>query len=110
SEDDLALIAERAGVDLRDHVDAVTNASEVEESKPDPDVLEAVLDTLDLAPDEALFVGDTVHDAEAARRASVPFVGVTTGVWTEGELREAGARAVFRGPAALPAGLDGLLG
>ncbi|HLT47310.1 MAG TPA: HAD family hydrolase [Rubricoccaceae bacterium] len=107
---DLVLIAERAGVDLREAVDAVTNASDVDESKPDPDVLHAVLDRLGLAPGEAVFVGDTAHDAEAARRAGVPFVGVTTGVWTEDELRAAGARAVFRDPAALLAGLDGVLG
>jgi phosphoglycolate phosphatase-like HAD superfamily hydrolase len=110
SDDDLERIAERAGVDLREHVDAVTNASEVAESKPDPDVLQAVLNRLGLAPDEAVFVGDTAHDAEAARRAGVPFVGVTTGVWTEGEFRAAGARAVFRDPAALLAALDGVIG
>ena len=107
---DLDLIAARTGVDLRDHVDAVTGASDVEESKPDPDVLQAALDRLDLAPEEAVFVGDTVHDAEAARRAGVPFIGMTTGVWTEAELREAGARAVYRDPAALLGALDEVAG
>ncbi|MDX1419789.1 MAG: HAD family hydrolase [Rubricoccaceae bacterium] len=109
SDDDLALTADRTGVDLREHVHVVTNASQVEESKPEPDVLQAALGRLDLAPEEAVFVGDTVHDAEAAARAGVPFVGVTTGVWSEEAFRDAGARAVYRDTAALLAALDEVL-
>lgn len=109
SDEDLDLLAARSGVDLREHVHAVTNPAQVEESKPAPDVVQAALARLDLAPEEGVFVGDTQHDAVAARRAGVPFVGVTTGVWSEEAFRSAGAIAVYRDPAALLAALDDVL-
>jgi phosphoglycolate phosphatase-like HAD superfamily hydrolase len=40
-------------------------------------------------------VGDTPWDIEAARKAGVETVCVITGGWSEQELRDAGAAAVF---------------
>ena len=40
-------------------------------------------------------VGDTTWDVEAAARAEVKTIAVLTGGFSEAELREAGAAAVF---------------
>lgn len=47
--------------------------------KPDPEGLLAALHTLDLAPGQALYCGDTVLDAGAAQRAGIPFCAVLNG-------------------------------
>ena len=52
--------------------------------KPDPEGLLYALGQLGVCPDEALYVGDTVIDAETARRAGTDFAAVTTGT-TEAE-------------------------
>ena len=49
-------------------------------------------------------VGDTPWDVEAARRSDVPTIAVLTGGFSEAELREAGAVAVFRSIAELRSG------
>ena len=48
-------------------------------SKPHPGMLEALLDELDVAPEKALMVGDTIHDMKMAHAAGVSRVGVTHG-------------------------------
>jgi phosphoglycolate phosphatase-like HAD superfamily hydrolase len=48
-----------------------------------------------------VFVGDATWDGVAAGRAGLPFVGVTCGGTSEGELRSAGAVEVWRDPAQL---------
>lgn len=98
-----------AGRDLRPLADAVTTASDVDESKPEPDVLHAALRRLGVAPREALFIGDTIYDGEAARRAGVPFLGVATWVWDRGDLQRASARAVYHDTGDLLAHLDAAL-
>lgn len=50
------------------------SSSDVESSKPDPDLIQAGLERLGLPPEAALMVGDTPYDAEAARKAGVPCV------------------------------------
>ena len=96
-----------AGVDLREHVDVVVKKDDVERSKPQPDVVVAALDKLALSPAQCAMVGDTTHDAEAAKRAGVITLGVLCGGYTdERSLRSAGARRVWRDPAHLLSELD----
>lgn len=101
--------AERAFdlLDADDLADTVTTAEDAEESKPDPELVEAALDRL--GPDAACMVGDSVWDVEAARRAGVPAYGVLTGGTSRAELEEAGAVRVFRDAAELLEHLDGWL-
>ena len=58
---------------LAPHVDAVVGRDSVATRKPDPAPLLETLDRLDADPDDAVFVGDSVRDEEAARRADVAF-------------------------------------
>jgi HAD superfamily hydrolase (TIGR01549 family) len=80
-------------LDARELVDAWTTSADVEATKPEPDLVHAALDKLD--GDAAVMVGDTPWDVEAARRAGVETIAVMTGGFSEQELREAGAVAVF---------------
>jgi phosphoglycolate phosphatase-like HAD superfamily hydrolase len=46
-------------------------------------------------PDEALVIGDTPRDVEAARRAGVPVLAVASGRFSVEELRACGAERVL---------------
>lgn len=96
-EKDLKGLLERAGVS--DLIDESTSAGDVEETKPSPDPLEAALEEADCAADEALMLGDTPYDVEAAGRAGVGIVGVRSGGWGDEDLT--GALAVYDHPAHL---------
>lgn len=87
--------------DITDLVDLKTSSDDVEESKPAPDIFEIVLKKLKLEGADAVAIGDTPYDAEAAGKAGVPTVGVLCGGFTEDELRKAGCVEVYPGPAAL---------
>jgi len=49
-------------------------------SKPDPQMLHSILDELNIAPHEAIMIGDTSHDLKMAQNAGVDSIGVTFGV------------------------------
>lgn len=87
--------------DITDLVDASVSAEDVDESKPDPDVFEAVLKKLAIGGNDAVAIGDTPYDAEAAGKAGVRTIGVLSGGFLEGDLRKSGCLAVYPGPAAL---------
>ncbi|HJP32248.1 MAG TPA: HAD-IA family hydrolase [Candidatus Latescibacteria bacterium] len=70
-------ILERDG--LRSLVNTVIGAEDVAQHKPDPACLHAVLEKLGISADEALYVGDSPPDGEAAQRAGIDFVAVLTG-------------------------------
>ncbi|GAC1478165.1 MAG: hypothetical protein NVS1B4_21670 [Gemmatimonadaceae bacterium] len=110
SEEQIATTFRSAGEDLRPRFDAVVTASDVDRSKPAPDVIHAALTRLDLSPSDCVLVGDTPHDAEAARRAGVVMLGVAGGgTTTVAALRRAGATGVWRDTADLLAHLDAAL-
>ena len=81
-------------LDAREIVDAWTTSADVEKTKPEPDLIRAALEKVD-ADGEAMLIGDTVWDVEAAKRAGVETLAVLTGGFSEQELRDAGARDVF---------------
>ena len=87
----------------RDLVDGWTTKDDVEASKPDPDLVQAAL--VQAGTEDAVMVGDTPWDCEAAAQANVPTVAVLTGGYSEQELRDAGAVSVFDSIEALPTGL-----
>lgn len=109
SEDDLGTLFDAAGTDLREHVDAVTTKSDVDASKPEADVVHAALEKLGVEPGEAVLVGDTRYDFEAAGRAGVAGIGMATWVYDADALRRAGAAVVYADVADLHAHLDAAL-
>ena len=68
----------RDGLDRRFEV--IIGGEDVEELKPDPTGLLWAVDALSTPRERCLYVGDSVTDAETARRAGVPFVAVLSGV------------------------------
>jgi HAD superfamily hydrolase (TIGR01509 family) len=87
---------------IADLVANATSSDDAGRSKPFPDIFQAAL--AQLAPirsEEAVVVGDTPYDAEAARSAGLVAVGVLCGGFPEEALREAGCVAIFGGPSDL---------
>jgi HAD superfamily hydrolase (TIGR01549 family) len=85
--------------------DAWTTSDDVEATKPEPDLVVAALQKAGES-DAAVMVGDTPWDAKAAARAGIETVAVLTGGFSESELRDAGAVAVYESVAELCRGLD----
>jgi HAD superfamily hydrolase (TIGR01509 family) len=102
--DDVEVLRKAIGADR--WVDGVVNSSEVESSKPAPDIFSKALDVAGAEPADAVVVGDTVWDVRAAAACGLPCVAVTCGGISRSELDEAGAVAVYRDPEELVAELD----
>jgi len=80
-------------LDVRTLVDAWTTKDDVDQTKPQPDLVKAALEKADGA--EAVMVGDTKWDIEAAEKLDVRTVCVMTGGWSRQELVDAGAVDVY---------------
>src|SRR5688500_10237700 len=82
--------------------DSMTSADQVAQSKPRSDVFLAALRNLgSLPPQEAIAIGDTPYDVQAAKKIELPIIGVLCCGFSEEALRDAGAVAIFRDPADL---------
>jgi len=93
-------------LDARELADDWTSSSDVEETKPAPDLVESALSKAGKAePSDAVMIGDTPWDIEAAEKAGLPTLAVMTGGFSEAELRDAGALEVFETLEDLRAGL-----
>jgi HAD superfamily hydrolase (TIGR01549 family) len=90
----------------RELADAWTTSADVEATKPAPDLVDAALERAQGSSDDAVMVGDTPWDVEAARKAGVGTLAVLTGGFSDQELREAGAADVFESVAELCESLD----
>jgi HAD superfamily hydrolase (TIGR01509 family) len=88
-------------LDARELADDWTTSADVENTKPQPDLVQAALDKVGASADDAVMVGDTTWDIEAAKRAGVETIAVRTGGFGTDELEEAGAAAVFESVAEL---------
>jgi HAD superfamily hydrolase (TIGR01509 family) len=76
-----------------------TTSSDADRSKPDPDIISAALKKSGAPANEAILIGDTPYDLEAAARAGVAMIAVRSGGWGDGDLRD--ALAVYDDPADL---------
>ena len=102
SEDDLEFFVEQ--LDARDCIDAWTSKDDIERTKPHPDSIESALEKAGTRA--AVMVGDSRWDIEAAAKAGLETICVITGGWSEQELRDHGAAAVFDSIPHLVAQLD----
>lgn len=83
---------------ITDLADVETSKTDVDCSKPCPDIFEAAVDRLGIGPERVLVIGDTPYDATAALRAGLRGVGVLCGGFPERDLREAGCVDIYRDP------------
>lgn len=77
--------------------------------KPQPDGLQNCLDELQLHPDEAIYVGDSVTDIDAARSAGMRAIGVSWGYQDSRALLEHGASYLAKSPCDLLTYVEPLL-
>ncbi|MBJ7337928.1 HAD family hydrolase [Mycolicibacterium sp.] len=98
-DDELEML--RKVLDVEEIVSAVTSSEDVDTAKPEPGIVEVALERADVAADRAVFVGDSVWDVRAARRAGVPCICLESGGTDRRLLEAEGAEAVYEGPAEL---------
>jgi len=91
-------------LDARDLADDWTTSADVEATKPEPDLVQAAVEKA--GGGKAVMVGDSTWDCEAAKRAGLETVAVLTGGFSEAELRDAGAVAVYHSIEDLREALD----
>jgi HAD superfamily hydrolase (TIGR01509 family) len=91
----------RDALDADDVITAATSASDAQQSKPAPDILQIALERVEVAPEAAVFVGDTIWDVQACKKAGLACIAVLTGGIGRDELREAGAVEIYDDPAQL---------
>ncbi len=86
--------------------ETLIGAEDVGAFKPDPRGIELAIQRLGASVETAMYVGDTAIDAEAARRAGVPFIAVLTGFAGREDLAAYQPLAVLPSVAELPAFLS----
>lgn len=91
-------------LDAKDVIDGYTTAADVVKTKPHPDVVHAALEKA--GTKDGVLIGDSRWDIEAAANAGLETICLITGGWSEQELRDHGAAAVFDSVPDLIAALD----
>ena len=85
--DELSHLLEIAGIS--DLIATASSSSEAKRSKPDPDIVQAALQRSGAPAGQAIMLGDTPYDVEAALRTGIAIVGVESGGWGPEDLRDA---------------------
>ncbi len=98
-------VLERDG--LREPFGVIVGGEDVDEPKPDPSGLNMAIETLGSSQQTTLYVGDSLVDAETAKRADVPFVAVLSGPTTADEFNGYRLVAMLDDLTALPALVGG---
>lgn len=80
------------------------SSNDARHSKPAPDIVQAALAQSGLPPTEAVMLGDTPYDVEAAGKAGVIGIALRCGGWSDDDLT--GAAAIYDDAAALLADWD----
>jgi HAD superfamily hydrolase (TIGR01549 family) len=91
-------------LDAREAVTGWTSSADVERTKPEPDLVAAAI--AKAGGGDAVMVGDSTWDCEAAARCGVGTVALLTGGFSEQELCDAGATEVFESLEDLLEGID----
>jgi HAD superfamily hydrolase (TIGR01509 family) len=84
---------------VRDLIEGAASANDAENSKPDPDIIQAALVKLGLDPEQVIMIGDTPYDIEAASKAGISTIAFRSGGRSDSDL--AGAVAIYDGAADL---------
>ena len=90
-------LLKQAGVE--DLIEEVVSSSDVQASKPDPDIVKVAMEKVEVPAEQVVMLGDTPYDVEAAARAGIRVIALRSGGWKDRELR--GAAAIYDDPADL---------
>jgi 2-phosphoglycolate phosphatase len=95
-------------LELLCHVEAIVGSDDVERMKPDPETLLRALAALGVKPENAVYVGDTLVDVQASKRAGVRCIAVLGGTDSLEDIRReepdcildnlCGLMEIFRAP------------
>lgn len=99
-EDEIKLLLKQASV--ADLIEDETTADDADQSKPEPDIVLAALHKTKVSAKQAIMIGDTPYDVEAARRAGVDIIALRCGGWSDQDLT--GAIEIHDHPTALVRG------
>jgi HAD superfamily hydrolase (TIGR01509 family) len=91
-------------LDARSLADGWTSSADVEATKPSPDLVLAALEKV--GSKDAIMIGDSTWDCQAAKAAGITSIAVLTGGFSSEELETAGASAVFESIDELRQSLD----
>lgn len=91
---DLDAIERLIGRSFASMVDVIATGDDVTVSKPAPHVVEAACAALGEDPLACAMIGDSIHDAGAARMAGAAFIGVRSGFASKEDFVHAGARYI----------------
>ncbi len=97
--EDLPAYGKLVGMD--DLIDEASSSADAKASKPEADIFAAALRKIDMRPEQAIALGDTPWDAQAAGKLGIRVVGLTCGGWKADDLRDAGCVEVWQDPADL---------
>ena len=103
-QEDLALYGKLVG--MEDLIDEASSSADATASKPHADIFAAALKKVNMRAEQAVALGDTPWDAEAAGKLGIPVVGLTSGGWKADDLRSAGCVEVWQDPADLLLNFD----
>jgi HAD superfamily hydrolase (TIGR01509 family) len=98
-EEDLATYGKIVG--MEDLIEKASSSADADHSKPHPDIFAAALKKVGMEADQAIALGDTPYDAQAAGKLGIPVIGLTCGGWKRSDLKEAGCIEVYQDPADL---------
>jgi phosphoglycolate phosphatase-like HAD superfamily hydrolase len=78
------------GLQIDHFFEGVVGSEDVQNCKPNPEPILLAMRKLNVSFADSVYVGDSVHDAQAAKAANVFFVGVLTGSGKEDQLKKYG--------------------
>lgn len=102
--EELSVLLKAAQVDDLLDMNLATTSSDADKSKPEPDLIEVTLEKGHLKADEAIMLGDTPYDIQAANAAGVGVIAFRSGGFSDEEL--ANAIEIYDSPADLLAHFD----
>jgi len=88
-------------VGMEDLIDDASTSADAKASKPEADIFAAALKKVGMQPQQAVALGDTPWDAQAAGKLGIPTIGLTSGGWKRSDLFDAGCIQVWQDPADL---------
>jgi HAD superfamily hydrolase (TIGR01509 family) len=96
---DLAIYKKIVG--MEDLVEQEATSADAQASKPEPDIFAAALKKAGVGAEQAIALGDTPYDAQAAGALGIKVIGLTCGGWKRDDLLQAGCAEVYQDPADL---------
>lgn len=81
---------------IEKYFSAIVGAENVKRHKPNPDPVLKCAKMLRVKPKECAMIGDSIYDVMAAKRAHVLPLGLTTGYYSDMQLKFKGAKRTFR--------------